>query len=264
MRFLSRCLLALCLGLPAAQADTDAPLRAVWDGHPLDIQLTVGQERKIVFPADIWADIDLHIDERLRTTIVNNTLYLLATAPFAQTRISIGEEQERANIYLADISAGVGEDDYPDLIVLRETATTQKTPAAGAARRPDLTALIRFAARERYAPERLRVRDSRISRVEITGREAYLYRGRNISTVPLASWRSGDIYVTALKAENLSRYPLRLKNTRLRGRFLMSGFQHYRLGPKGADTAATTLYVVTRGPFWENAPPGSRQPVGRD
>ena len=251
MRFLGVCLLALCLN---AHAGGDAPLRVVWDGSPLKIRLAVGQERKIVFPAAVWADIDLRVDDRLRTTIVDNTLYLLAEKPFAETRISIGEELDRANIYLADITAAAGEDEYPDLIVMRETTAGQEAPVNHntPAERPDLTRLIRFAARERYAPERLRLRDSRISRVEISAREARLYRGHSVSTVPLASWRSGDIYITALKAQNLSDYPLRLKNTRLRGRFLMSGFQHYRLGPKGGRTAETTLYVVTKGAFWEN------------
>ena len=239
-------------------AEDDLPVRTVWDGNPIRINLAVGQERRVVFGQDVWTDIDQSIDPVLRTTVVNNTIYFLAEEAFETTRIMVGEENNPSNIYLIDITAKEGDTSgYADLIISREQETlqneaTQSNIASTEVQRPRLAEMIQFAARELYAPERLRLQDNRLTLTPISKEEVSLYRGAYVLTTPLASWRHANIYVTALSIKNLGSDPVQLKNTKIRGSFLMGGFQHYRLGPKNSSSESTTLYLVSQGPFWES------------
>ena len=71
-----------------------------------------------------------------------------------------------------------------------------------------------------------------------------LMRGVDVETVPLGQWKSGSLYVTALKVTNRSRLPVELPLENLRGRWLAATAQHGRLGPRGSEIDTTAIYLV--------------------
>ena len=71
-----------------------------------------------------------------------------------------------------------------------------------------------------------------------------LLRGVNVETAPLGQWRSGRLYVTAVRVTNRSRYPVELPLEDIRGNWMAATAQHGRIGPAGSDTDTTAIYLV--------------------
>jgi hypothetical protein len=78
-----------------------------------------------------------------------------------------------------------------------------------------------------------------------------LYRHESIAAQPLASWQGGGYYVTAVKLTNLAYERILLDPRDLRGHFVTATFQHNSLGPRGAESDVTCVYLVTDRPFVE-------------
>jgi integrating conjugative element protein (TIGR03749 family) len=68
-----------------------------------------------------------------------------------------------------------------------------------------------------------------------------------VSVTTLAAWRLQDQWVTALRLTNLTHEWRRLDPRALQADFVAAAFQHRDLGPQGASTDTTVLYVITRG-----------------
>ena len=66
---------------------------------------------------------------------------------------------------------------------------------------------------------------------------------------PLAAWRAGDLYLTAVKLTNRTDRPLTLDPRRLRGMWLSAAFQHNRLHKKGDEADTTAVYLISVRPF---------------
>ena len=71
-----------------------------------------------------------------------------------------------------------------------------------------------------------------------------LLRGVNVVAQPLGQWKSGNLYVTAVRITNMSRFALELPLESLRGRWISATAQHGRIGAAGTDTDTTALYLV--------------------
>jgi integrating conjugative element protein (TIGR03749 family) len=113
-----------------------------------------------------------------------------------------------------------------------------------------MVALTRHAARMLYAPTRLMPADPAIRQVALDLHPvAGLYRGRRLRTTPLGAWRSGPLYVTAVRFTNLEDRPIELQMHDLRGQWLAATPQHGRLGPAGSETDTTAVYLVCAQPF---------------
>ena len=103
---LNACWMALALLLMQSwvQAESEIPERIEWKKVPIQLALVVGQEQRIEFPAAVKVGVPAAIQPRLRTQSVNGTLYLLAHAPFASSRLMV-KELDSGRIYLFDVSA---------------------------------------------------------------------------------------------------------------------------------------------------------------
>jgi integrating conjugative element protein (TIGR03749 family) len=105
--------------------------------------------------------------------------------------------------------------------------------------------LTRYAARMLYAPKRLALPKDNITQVQLTLRPVPgLIRGALVQTVPLAQWRSGDLYVTAVRVTNQSTRALEIVLEDLRGRWIAATAQHGRIGPAGSELDTTALYLI--------------------
>ena len=251
-------LLGLCVPLMCfAQADdaaSNGPERIVWNKAPIAIPLVVGEERLVHFPDSVSIGLPQALTPLLRSQSINGTVYLLAKHSFEPTRVMVRSETD-GPMYVLDISASLGDAEgrsLPDMQILLETPQD-----AGAAdskydkrSRPwGYAALTRYAAQQLYAPTRLIPRQSGVVAIPVNGEPVDLVYGAKVEAVPVAAWKVGLQYVTAVKLTNRTQRAVVLDPRELRGSWLAATFQHNRLLPADNEADTTAVYLVSDRPF---------------
>lgn len=255
-------LLGLCFPLLSfAQVDdaaSNVPERVVWNKAPIAIPLVVGEERLVHFPDSVSIGLPQSLTPLLRSQSINGTLYLLARQAFEPTRVMVRSETD-GPIYVLDISAapgGVDSGSLPDVQVLLQAS--QKPPQelsedAGADQSTSdkqsqslgYAALTRYAAQQLYAPTRLIPQQPGVVAIPVNPEPVDLVVGGKIEAVPVAAWKAGLRYVTAVKLINRAQSPVVLDPRELRGSWLAATFQHNRLLPAGSEADTTAVYLVS-------------------
>lgn len=248
---------SLCLA-QSGDTDLDITERVVWREVPIAVPLIVGEERLVHFPDSVSVGLPPSLNAVLRSQSINGTLYLLARQPFAPTRVLVRSETEGA-IYVLDISAETYGDEprsLPELQILPQAGTasahegnddasprSQRPPAHG------YVALTRFAAQQLYAPTRLLPAQKGVVAIPVRQEPVALVVGGSVEAIPVAAWKIGGRYVTAVKLTNRSTKPVVLDPRELRGSWLAATFQHNRLLAAVSDADSTAVYLVSERPF---------------
>ncbi|MCG8023938.1 MAG: TIGR03749 family integrating conjugative element protein [Candidatus Thiodiazotropha endolucinida] len=245
--------LALLLIQSWVHADSAIPDRIEWKKVPIQLTLVVGQEQRIEFPAAVKVGVPAAIQTRLRSQSVNGTLYLLAHAPFVSSRLMV-KELDSGRIYLFDVSASKeGRVGPPMQIYISKSSDAEQAgdKSDDAMDRSQLgyIPLTRFAAQQLYAPSRLVKDHHGIVRVPVSREPVELVHGGAIEATPLVAWRSGGLYVTAVKLTNRTHRSQTLDPRNLRGAWLTATFQHHRLLPQGDEADTTAVYLISARPF---------------
>jgi integrating conjugative element protein (TIGR03749 family) len=263
-------LLGLCFPLLSfAQADDAAPNnpeRVVWNKAPIAIPLVVSEERLVHFPDSVSIGLPQSLTPLLRSQSINGTLYLLARQAFEPTRVMVRSETD-GPIYVLDISAAPGGADrrsLPDVQVLlqspqksRQNSPQKPLQDAGAdqsisnnrSQPLGYAALTRYAAQQLYAPTRLIPRQPGVVAIPVNPEPVDLVLGGKIEAVPVATWKAGLRYVTAVKLSNRTQSSVVLDPRELRGSWLAATFQHNRLLPAGSEADTTAVYLVSNRRF---------------
>ena len=246
--FLLRLLLLLAQGALHAAAETTE--RIEWKKTPIPLVLTVGQERQVAFPSSVRVGLPANLQPLLRTQSVNGTLYLLAHAPFESSRVMV-REIDGGQIYLFDIAASEKPvQNHPIQVFVEEASKSGNTIDGNAEpAKPDYVTLIRYAAKQLYAPARLLSESPGILRTPISRDPVDLVRGGAIDATPLVAWRAGGYHLTAVRLSNRTGQPRTLDPRDLRGAWLTATFQHHRLLPAGNEADTTALYLISARPF---------------
>ncbi len=257
------CIGVVTLLLFSATVNAESSARRVnWTGEPIKIELAVNKERRITFPADIFVEYDKATDpalQRVRIQIVKNTAYLKATSSVPSSRLIIGEVKSQKR-YLLDVRAIRTSKRLPLVVVEDSTNAYASNPVSSTGSRGPMlrqgdrsagyVGLIRFAAKELYAPDRLRGTDKNITRTPVTRKRVHhLLRDHVADTRPVGAWKSGGLYVTALSVKNTTSSSLFLDPRNVRGAWKAVSFQNNRLEAKGKNGDNTALYVVSDLPF---------------
>ena len=231
-------------------AASETTERIEWKKTPIRLELTVGEERQVEFPASVRVGVPGNLQPLLRTQSVNGTVYLLAHAPFESTRVMV-REIEGGQIYLFDISASKksGQNHSIQLFVQEASEPDDLNDGSAVASNINYVTLTRFAARQLYAPARLLSDRPRIVRTPVSRDPIDLVRGGAIDAIPLVAWRAGAYYLTAVKLTNRSDQPQTLDPRNLRGAWLTATFQHHRLLPAGNEADTTSVYLISARPF---------------
>lgn len=245
--------LALLLFQTWANAASEATERIEWKKIPIQLDLKVGQERRIEFPASVRVGVPGNLQAMLRTQSVNGVVYLLAHQAFESARVLI-RETTGDQIYLLDVVASNESlQNHPlQVFVKREgELDDSKTPANHNKVLPTFSyvELIRFAAQQLYAPTRLLRNRAGIVRTSLVRNPVDLVRGGAINARPLVAWRAGQYYLTAVQLSNRTRQPQVLDPRNLRGTWLAATFQHHRLLPAGDEADTTAVYLISARPF---------------
>lgn len=231
------------------------PLHAVelvkWERIPLPVALNIGQERIVFVDRNVRVGYPAALEGKLRIQSSNGTLYLLASQPFAATRLQL-QDTENGELILLDVSASKGEHIREPMRIVREV---KKTPDA----KPDATperlpstplpvALTRYAAQMLYAPLRtveplpgVQPEGVRLAKTITT-----LLPALPVSAIPIGGWRRDPYHLAAIRLQNKSTTRLELDPRQLQGRFYAAAFQHRWLGPVGSAEDTTVLYLITR------------------
>lgn len=243
----------------ARPASAGTPERRVWDRAPVPVVLAVGEERLILMPATMRLGIPTAVAGSLRSQVLGRSVYVTALKPFPATRV-IAESPETGQAILLDLSASTRASvSHQPLEILLPEQIEAAAPAlhatvGGEADEPviDPVILTRFAARQIYAPRRLATPADGVRQVGIERTALpHLYRGARLDAEPLASWRGGDLTVTAVKLVNRAAQPVELDPRQLDGKWLAATFQHTRLAPAHSERDTTAVYLVCDRPFGE-------------
>ncbi|MES9821674.1 MAG: TIGR03749 family integrating conjugative element protein [Candidatus Thiodiazotropha sp.] len=245
--------LTLLLMQSLVHAETETLERIEWKKAPIRLELAVGQEQRIEFPAAVKVGVPAAVQGVLRTQSVNGMVYLLAHTSFGSNRLMI-RELDSGRIYLFDITATEdGGSGHPIQIYVTGEQGSEKDQATGGHEteqdRPDFVQLTRFAAQQLYAPARLVKDQPGIVRVPVSRDSVDLYHGGAVEGVPLVAWRANGLYVTAVKLTNRTEQALTLDPRNIRGTWLTATFQHHRLFPKGDEADTTAVYLISARPF---------------
>jgi len=247
--------LSLLFAHSLVHADTEITDRVEWKKIPIQLNLKVGHERLVHFPASVKVGVPASLQPQLRTQSVNGTVYFLANAPFDATRVMV-RTVDGGQFYLFDVSASKeGGQIHPVQVFVKATSESPPDQTGPSVERNEATAqfsyvaLTRFAAQQLYAPARLVQDRPGFIRVPVAREPVALLRGGAIDAAPLVAWRAGGLYVTAVKLTNRTDQPQTLDPRHLRGSWLTAAFQHNRLLAAGSDADTTAVYLISARPF---------------
>ncbi|WP_431033395.1 TIGR03749 family integrating conjugative element protein [Pseudomonas yamanorum] len=256
MKRISTLGLTLTLMLSGAAAQAVELMR--WERLPLAVPLVINQERVVFVDEAVRVGVPSTLAGKLRVQSTGGTLYLRASEAIAPTRLQL-QSVATGEIILLDIAATPGDQPLEPVRILKN-APVQAIESESSAnpvpeRTPIPVALTRYAAQSLYAPLRTVESLPGVRRVPLKLHTELptLLPTENVSSTPIAAWRLGDYWVTAVKLRNRGQETVQLDPRRLQARLFAATFQHAFLGPVGGTEDTTIAYLVTRGAGLEHA-----------
>jgi len=246
--------------------------RIFWNKTPVAITLKTGKERLIHFPDMVRVrPPEERTSDELKVSVVDNVVYLKALDDFTTGRMRVqafnhtSGSFEGGAMYFLDLSArSNGSTEQIQFIdktlrqsgkINTEQLSDKKSFSAAQEQQPtiDMVELVRFASQQLYAPERLIQSHSAIYRLPLQIKKLKsLYRGGELQSIPLASWKGGGLYITAVKLQNKTKMKLTLDPRLFRGQWRSRTLQHTGLSHFHSETDTTTVYLVSDRPFHES------------
>lgn len=240
-----RTLSLVCFSLLASVAQGR---QLIWLDRPLDIDIAADAETQLVLPSPVRVRVPAEYAGEMTVESYGRNV-LIRTAPKAKlsdVRLVL-QELATGQVILVDVSVSAQASSDPVEIV-RPVApeSSESAPATGDAR----IAMIRFAAREFYAPMRLRG-GLNATRQSVSLEDVALYADNALVARPLASWSAQRLYVTAVQLRNTTTSDIDLDPARMRGRFELAAFHSTRLRAAGEPRDRTLVFLVSTQPFAE-------------
>ncbi len=264
MKWISTLGLTLTLMLSGAAAQAVELMH--WERIPLAVPLVINQERVVFVDEAVRVGVPSTLKDKLRVQSTGGTLYLRASEAIAPTRLQL-QSVKTGKIILLDIAATPGDQPLEPVRILKN-AQGQATEAESNTvpvpeRTPIPVALTRYAAQSLYAPLRTVESLPGVRRVPLKLRTELptLLPSENVSSTPIAAWRLGDYWVTAVKLRNRGTATVQLDPRQLQAKLFAATFQHAFIGPVGSAEDTTIAYLITRGAGLEHAvmlPPVAR------
>ncbi len=236
----------------------DEVQHVVWDKAPITINLPVGQERMITFPGEIKLGFDATKLPGKTLSVVNNnhTLYLTAHKNFGAEPARV-LMVDSGKIILLTLSANASASDTPLSVLLTQPHQDTDVQQAAASADDSYVTLVRFAAQQLYAPERLLTQPLNIHRIAMqTKKTVPLLLDGSITANPLMSWKNNDTYVTAVEVYNMQKTSLTLNLGSFCGQWrAVSAFPRTVLDQAFSPLGNTTVFLVSSEPFAEAIAP---------
>jgi len=244
----------------------------VWDKTPIELYLSLENERQVVFPDDIEIGIANSALNRFKTiTSVDNRMFIEPSVQFERQRILVKESNTGINyvIYLS-VKKDASQLD-PIAIIHKENknkSISNQADSASQNRAADKLLnsypyLTRYVAQQLYAPKRLVRNNPAIQRISVPNKSfTSLFRctGGSLSctsivATPLVSYKTGQLYASALRIKNVSDYaididPRLVKSDMSPGALLAATSMHGRLLPSMyGDKSETVIIIIHKRPL---------------
>lgn len=245
----------LCQGVASAEEIVD---HLIWKNVPITVVLPVGVERRIDFPVPVKIEWTDEVSNKTRSLQIreNGSVYWVADREFTRQRVNVYSMTGES--WLLDVEARHGAS-HRTLVVIddrfEDTDVSTEPSTNTSQRRYDAVDLVRFAAQNFYAPNRLVKPLPGVVRTPIDAEEVPLYRSGRVRTTPIAQWRAPGVptmFVTAIRVQSISTTPVVLDPRNLRGQWLTATSQHNLVNPAGEVGDSTTWYLVSSRPFQES------------
>ncbi|MBK0123614.1 TIGR03749 family integrating conjugative element protein [Pantoea sp. S61] len=248
-----------------------------WERIPLQVPLTVGQERIVFVNKNVRVGFPPTLNSKLRIQSTGGAVYLDASEAFPVTRLEL-QDKENGELILLDVSAAPGKTTREPVKIVydgevatatardkqsvssdgdstgrgaqqtdNQTAKADRKPAKLNAPLPVI--LTRYAAQNMYGPLRTVEAVPGISPVslKLPSSITTLMPSEPVSVTPMAAWSLQGSSVIALQVRNRSPGKVILDPRALEGQFMTAAFQHRWLGRAGTPEDTTVLYLVTSG-----------------
>lgn len=238
--------LLLLLSFPIFAANTE---HMVWDKTPIQLNLSLNQERLVRFPQAIQI-IENEAGNKISVLKVQDALYLKAKAAFKNERLLV-QLMPQGEVIILSITANEKITAINPIEVLLEKTDSTQSTSEETKNNFDLNAvtLTRFAIQSLYAPDRLLVIPNGVSRTPMqTRRDISLVYGSAISAHPIASWHGGDFYVTAVELKNQLKKEIILDPRHMIGNWQTAAFYPTNTLAKNEHC---TVFLVSDRPFNE-------------
>lgn len=219
----------------------------VWEKVPLNIELPINQERLVQFPQEIKI-IDQQLDSNLDVLKVKGSLYLKAKGAFENGRMIV-QLLPAGEVIILNLKAKENIADSTPIEILIDEPKNDHQPNSSQYEYNAIQ-LTRFAIQALYSPERVREIPEGIYRTPMqTYKTVPLFYGASIEAHPLASWRGGNLYVTAVDLKNLLNQPIDLHFSNLLGYWQTASFYpKNEIAPRDQHES-TTVFLVSEQPF---------------
>ena len=272
---MKRPLLLLCLLMVSGL--TQAVELMKWERIPLQIPLTVGQERIVFVNKNVRVGFPPSLNGKVRIQSTGGAVYFDAREAFPVTRIEL-QSKENGEVILLDVSAVPGNVTREPVKLVydgevanatasdrqsvsddagsskKSTSTASETDTKPARKAPKLSAplpvvLTRYAAQSLYGPVRTVEPVPGISplSLKLPSSITTLMPGEPVSVTPMAAWSLLGDSVVALQVRNRSADKVVLDPRELQGQFETATFQHRWLGRAGTPEDTTVVYLVIQG-----------------
>lgn len=228
--------------------------RVEFDRRPVRVALEIGREQMITFRGPVLFHVPKEAEGLIRVQTIGRTAFVTAVAPVDVRVIAEDIEIDRLQIPVDLVAQPETKASSDELEVFVKGQRGDKETGFAAADAPatappDMAALTRYAAQMLYAPRRLMPAAAGIRQVPVsTAPVPGLYRSTSVVTTPIAAWRAGNLYVTAVRFTNRSSQA-DIDLDGLRGHWLAATAQHNRLGASGQESDTTAVYLICDKPF---------------
>jgi integrating conjugative element protein (TIGR03749 family) len=289
--------LSLLLILSLITSPVWAVMPVEWQKRPIKIPLHVGEQRLVHFPDHVLFGRPKSLTDKLDVSSLQGTLYLTALEEFEPTQVKVrlndsgdvvlldlvalqpnGQPFDEVLVSVPGSEAGAnqssmlldGQSAPPD--GNKQSANPSNGASAAAAENPlkgtpfepstdevmSPEEMIQFAAREFYAPPRLRTTDPRMNRTSIDKDEdttdLFIDTSYGIfDATPVAAWISpSGQYLTTIRLINTKPYAVNVNPFHLNMQFNYAAPQHIKLEQANVPGDTTMLYIITDRPFTES------------
>ena len=224
----------------------------VWDKTPIRLNLSLNQERLVRFPQAIQV-IESEAGDSLSVLKVQDALYLQAKEAFSNKRLLI-QLMPKGEVIILSLSADDKINATDPIEVLLEKSDSPQDAPQDTKNNLDLNAitLTRFAIQSLYAPDRLLIVPTGVSRIPMqTRRDIHLVYGASISAHPLVSWHGGDFYITAVELKNQLKKEVILDPRHIIGNWQTATFYPTNTLSGRGHEDTSTVFLVSDRPFNE-------------
>lgn len=234
----------------------------IWKGDPIKIALPIGKEKRLIFPNNVSVNINNGLNtDQLRVINNDKSLYFTALQNFPSTRIFV-TLKETNDVVLIDLIADKNAEEITQYIDIIKAKSLDEKTSLSILNTPDslnekevsYVDLIRFAWQQAYASDKIIENNIIYTRAPMHTQKfvSGLVYGDKVIAFPIASWMSGNRYVTALVLRNKYSHVSRIDVRReLCGAWLAATLYPRSIllenGDKNNDS--TMLFLVSRQPF---------------